>query len=154
MAKAKADTSFDRALALNEAGQYKEAFPLMKEAAEAGNVRAMSLLGGMYLLGRGSAENGNEAKRWLKRALEGSFTEAASILGMAYATGKAGIRRNIPLARELLTKAAAAGEEQSKQMLEMMNPGNPRHGWSRRLQHTHLGLGRRLQRARCDPRVS
>jgi hypothetical protein len=39
MAKAKADTSFDQALALNEAGQYKEAFPLMKEAAEAGNVQ-------------------------------------------------------------------------------------------------------------------
>ena len=38
MAKAKADTSFDQAPALNEAAQYQEAFPLMKEAAEAGNV--------------------------------------------------------------------------------------------------------------------
>ena len=48
-AKAKSQALFDQALTLNEAGRCKEAFPLMKEVAEAGNVHAMSLLGGMYL---------------------------------------------------------------------------------------------------------
>jgi len=92
----------------------------MKEAAEAGNLRAMSLLNGMYLLGRGVCENGKEAERWLRQAVDGGFTDAASVLGMAYATGKAGVKRNIRLAREMLSRAAAEGEEQSRQMLEMI----------------------------------
>jgi TPR repeat protein len=120
MAKAKSETLFEQALNLNEAGRYQEAFPLMKEAAEAGNLRAMSLLGGMYLLGRGVRENGKEAERWLRQAVDGGFTDASSVLGMAYATGKAGVKRNIRLAREMLSKAAAEGEEQSRQMLEMI----------------------------------
>jgi len=121
MAKAKADASFDQALALNEVGQHKEAFPLMKEAAEAGNVRAMSLLGGMYLLGRGIPENGKEAERRLKQAMDGGFTDAASVLGMAYATGKAGVKRNIRLAREMLSKAALEGEKQAREMLDAID---------------------------------
>ena len=121
MAKAKSETLFEQALNLNEAGQYKEAFPLMKEAAEAGNVRAMSLLGGMYLLGRGVSENGREAERWLKQAVDGGFTDAASVLGMAYATGKAGVKRNIRLAREMLSKAALEGEEQAREMLDAID---------------------------------
>ena len=121
LGKAEAAQSFDKALRLNDAGKYGEAFPLMKQAAEAGNARAMSLLGGMYLMGRGSPENGNEAERWLRRAMAEGDADAASLLGMAYATGKAGIRQNIALAKELLKAAAAHGDEKAKQMLEAID---------------------------------
>ena len=67
MAKAKADTSFDQALALNEAGQYKEAFPLMKEAAEAGNVRAMSSWAGCTCLGEISRKTEKKRSAGLNR---------------------------------------------------------------------------------------
>jgi hypothetical protein len=117
-AKAKSEALFDQALTLNEAGNYKEAFPLMKNVAEAGNVRAMSLLGSMYLMGKGVPENGNEAERWLKRAADEGYLDAASVLGMAYATGKSGIKRNVRLAKELLMRAASSGDQKAKQMLE------------------------------------
>jgi TPR repeat protein len=40
---------------------------------------------------------------------------------MAYATGKAGVKPNDKLARELLTQAAAEGDQQSAEMLDMMD---------------------------------
>jgi TPR repeat protein len=123
LAKARSATLYEEALALHGAKEYQRAFPLMKEAAELGNVHAMSIFGSMYLLGQGVPENGREAERWLKQAIEGGFENAASVLGMAYATGKAGIKINIPLARQMLTQAAERGDQKSARMLEMMNKG-------------------------------
>ena len=123
VAKARSATIYDEALALHGAKEYAKAFPLMKEAAALGNLPAMSILGSMYLLGRGTRENGVEAERWLKRAVDGGFEGAISVLGMAYATGSAGLRTNIPLARQLLTQATEKGDQHSARMLEMMDKG-------------------------------
>jgi len=130
LARARSATKYDEALALYEVKEYSKAFPLMKEAAELGGLPAMSILGSMYLLGRGVRENGAEAERWLREAVEGGYEGAISILGMAYATGSAKIRADIPLARQLLTQAAEKGDQQSARMLEMMDKGQ---GMSRRL---------------------
>jgi TPR repeat protein len=123
LAKAKSATKYDEALAAYEAKEYSKAFPVMKEAAELGSLPAMSILGSMYLLGRGARENGVEAERWLKRAVDSGFEGAISVLGMAYATGSAKIRIDIPLARQLLTQAAEKGDQQSVRMLKMMDKG-------------------------------
>jgi len=130
LAKARSATKYDEALALYEVKEYSRAFPLMKEAAELRSLPAMSILGSMYLLGRGARKNGVEAERWLKQAMESGFDGAISVLGMAYATGSAGIRTDIPLARQLLTQAAGKGDQQSARMLEMMDKGE---GMFRRL---------------------
>jgi TPR repeat protein len=98
LTKARSATKYDEALALYEAKEYSKAFPVMKEAAELGSLPAMSILGSMYLLGRGAREDGVEAERWLKQAVEGGYEGAISVLGMAYATGSAKIRTDIPLA--------------------------------------------------------
>jgi len=123
LAKAKSATIYDEALALYVAKDYTSALPLMKEAAALGSLPAMSMLGTMYLMGRGTAENGVDAERWLKKAVDGGFEGAISVLGMAYATGSAGIEVNTSLARQLLTQAAEKGESQSARMLEMMDKG-------------------------------
>jgi TPR repeat protein len=123
LARAKSATKYDEALAVYEAKEYSKAFPVMKEAAELGSLPAMSILGSMYLLGRGARENGVEAERWLKRAVDSGFEGAISVLGMAYATGSAKIRIDIPLARQLLTQAAEKGDQQSARMLKMMDKG-------------------------------
>jgi TPR repeat protein len=123
VANARSATKYDEALALYEVKEYSKAFPAMKEAAELGSLPAMSILGSMYLLGRGVPENGAEAERWLMQAVEGGYEGAISILGMAYATGSANIRADIPLARQLLTQAAEKGDQQSARMLEMMDKG-------------------------------
>jgi TPR repeat protein len=112
---------YDQALAYDDAKEYRKSAPLYKEAAELGNANAMALYGSALLLGRGVPENGAEAVKWLQLAMDRQQSGAAATLGMAYATGKAGVKPNHKLARELLTKAAADGDTQSANMLELMD---------------------------------
>jgi hypothetical protein len=115
--------AFEEGLAFNDAGEFKKAFPLMLEAAELGHEKAMCLLGTMYLMGQGIAENGREALRWLEKSQELGYEESISVLGMAYATGKAGIKIDLEKGRELLAYAAERGDEQSARMLGMIDRG-------------------------------
>jgi TPR repeat protein len=121
--KIRAVTSFDEALALHTNGEFKQALPLMIEAAELGSPEAMSLLGTMYLFGNGTAENGREAVMWLTKSIELGYEDSISVLGMAYATGKAGVKINLDKAIEMLTFAAQRGDEQSARMLLMIENG-------------------------------
>lgn len=114
---------YDEALAHYSAREYKAAFPLLREAAELGNIMAKSLIGSAYLFGHGCPENGHEAERWLRMAVDEGYAEAVGVLGMAYATGKAGCRRDMSLALPLLKQAAATGDAQSVKMLEMIEQG-------------------------------
>jgi hypothetical protein len=115
--------AFDEALAFYDAEDYKAALPLMREASELGNPRAMSLLGTMYLMGQGVREDGVQAERWLKQAIAEGFDDATSVLGMAYATGKAGVKIDLDKAIPMLTEAADNGDEQSARMLGMIERG-------------------------------
>lgn len=119
--KAKSIKAYDEALSLHSAKDYKQAYPIMKQAAELGHLSAMSILGSMYLLGQGVSENGAEAEKWLKASLDAGFNEAGSILGMAYATGKADVKVDLVLAKNLLEKASASGDKEAEVMLNMMN---------------------------------
>ena len=83
---------------------------------------AMAVYGSALLLGQGVPENGMEAVKWLQMAVEkNNHVGAASVLGMALATGKAGVKPNHKLARELLTQAVSEGDQQSAEMLDMMD---------------------------------
>lgn len=119
--KIRATQAYDEALAYADANEHRKAAQLLKEAAELGNADAMAVYGSVLLLGKGVQENGPEAVKWLQLAIEKKQTGAASVLGMAYATGKAGIKPNHTLARELLTQAAAEGDQKSAEMLDMMD---------------------------------
>ena len=121
MNKIRAIQAYDEALAYGKAKEHRKAAPLLKEAAELGNADAMAVYGSALLLGTGVPENGAEAVKWLQLAIERKQIGAASVLGMAYATGKAGVRPNHKLARELLTQAADEGDQQSANMLDMMD---------------------------------
>ncbi len=83
----------------------------------------MYLLGTMYLMGQGIAENGREALRWLEKSRELGYEESVSVLGMAYATGKAGIKVDLEKGREMLAYAAERGDQQSARMLGMIDRG-------------------------------
>ena len=82
LARARSATKYDEALALYEVKEYSKAFPLMKEAAELGGLPAMSILGSMYLLGRGVRENGTEAERWLIEPKPGTAAARARDFGV------------------------------------------------------------------------
>lgn len=122
--KTRALMAYDEAMAFYSAKEFKKAFPLMIEASEHGNAEAMSILGTMYLLGEGVKEDGREAVTWLQRSIDGGYEGAVSVLGMALATGKAGIKIDLPKARVLLTQCAENGDEQSARMLSMMDKGD------------------------------
>lgn len=115
--------TYNDGLASYAAKEYKAAFPLLLESAELGNTMAMSVLGTAYLFGHGCSENGKAAERWLKQAVDAGYAEATGVLGMAYATGKAGCRRDLTLALPLLQSAAAQGDTQSADMLGMIERG-------------------------------
>lgn len=121
--KARSIMVYDEALAFYRVKDFKQALPLMIEACDLGNAQAMSMLGSMYLMGEGVQEDGQKAVSWLQRSIEGGFESAISVLGMAYATGKAGVKIDIPKAREMLTYAAKKGDGQSARMLAMMDSG-------------------------------
>jgi len=118
--KTKAIQLYDEALAHYSAKKYKNAFPVMREAAQLGEKNAMALLGSMYLLGQGTYENGEEALKWLHKAVASGQTDAMGVLGMAYATGKAKVKKNRKLALEFLNKAAQLGDQKSVKMLDMI----------------------------------
>lgn len=121
--KARSITAYTEALAFQNANEHAKALPLMIEAAELGNVEAMSVLGSMYLLGNGVKEDGRLAVTWLQKAVDGGFEDAVSLLGMAYATGKAGVKVDLEKGRDMLRFAADRGDEQSARMLAMMDKG-------------------------------
>lgn len=122
--KARSVMAYDEALAFYTAKKFKEALPLMIEAAELGNAQAMSILGTMYLMGQGVHEDGKQAVKWLQRSIDSGFEGAISVLGMAYATGKGGIAADIEKAQEMLGYCAEKGDEQSARMLSMMKNGD------------------------------
>ena len=123
LGKVRSITAYTEALAFRNANEHGKALPLMIEAAELGNVQAMSVLGSMYLLGQGVKEDGSQAVMWLQKAIDGGFESAISVLGMAYATGKAGVQIDIAKARKMLNFAAEQGDQQSAKMLSMMDNG-------------------------------
>ena len=118
--KQKAVQLYDEALAHYSSKKFKNAFPIMREAAQLGEKNAMALLGSMFLLGQGTYENGDEALKWLHKAVDAGQSDALGVLGMAYATGKGKVKRDKQLALEFLNRAAKLGDQKSLQMLEMM----------------------------------
>jgi TPR repeat protein len=121
MNKMRATQVYDEALAYGNAREHRKAAPLLKKAAELGNADAMAVYGSALLLGKGVPENGAEAVKWLQLAIERNQIGAVSVLGMAYATGKAGVKPNRKLARELLARAVVEGDLQAAEMLNMMD---------------------------------
>jgi len=118
--KSRAIQLYDEALAYYGSKKFRNAFPIMREAAQLGDKNAMALLGSMYLLGQGTFENGEESLKWLHKAVDAGQTDAIGVLGMAYATGKGKVKRDRKLALEYLNQAAQLGDQKSIKMLEMI----------------------------------
>lgn len=59
---------------------YKKASAGLRRLAENGNGQAMYVLGVMYTYGKGVARNTEEARRWLKRAVEQNVSAAQPVL--------------------------------------------------------------------------
>lgn len=119
-------TSF-LARALYLGGEIKEAIALFTEAADAGNIRAMTTLGAIYETGTGPTEYPGMAVDYYQRAASAGANDAAVNLARMLAEGT-GVPQDLPKAVSLLKDASSAGSQQAAfnlGVLALNNQGVP-----------------------------
>lgn len=100
---------------------FQKAFTLYLEAARAGDVAAMFVVGGMYMKGQGVESNPPQGFRWLYRAaIEGrSSKESQRILGQFFLTGQ-GVPQNYSEALRWYERAAQGGDREAQSELAFL----------------------------------
>ena len=89
-----------------------QAIPWLRKAAEQKHVKAQSMLGVIYDVGRGTAADLVEAVRWYRAAAEQGDAVSQYVLGMKYHQGE-GVERDEVRAFLWLSLAASQGVEQA-----------------------------------------
>lgn len=128
---------YEEGKALYEAKKYEAAVPKLKIAAEKGKKGAQYRLARCYDKGRGVAEDNALALKWYQKAAAQGYAKAQYQLAKAYMKGKKGLKSDKKKAKSLLTKAlkdekhgskireklhkeAKEGDEDAKQMLQLV----------------------------------
>jgi uncharacterized protein len=81
---------------------------IIEKHAQSGDVKAQTVLGMTYALGKATSQNYIEAAKWYRKAAEQGFTVAQYELGVAYDNGK-GLKKNYTEAVKWYRKAAEQG---------------------------------------------
>jgi TPR repeat protein len=82
------------ALTYQNLRRHEDAFAATRRGAEAGDVKAMYGLAGMYEHGRGTAASDADALQWLRRAAEGGHLGAMDAMSRVYRDGLYGQSRD------------------------------------------------------------
>ena len=93
--------------------------PTLRAAALAGDAAAQYEVGVRFADGRGVAQNGEEAARWLDRAAKGGFAPAMFRLGALYEKG-AGVKKDLAAARDHYRAAAEKGHGKAMHNLAVL----------------------------------
>ena len=105
-------------------GQYEKAAPLLKEAAEMGDLEAMLVLGKMYLYGDGVAASNDTAAYWILKSAQAGNAAAYYDAGVLYQYGW-GVEKDWAKARSWYQKALdsndSAGKSQAQRALDEMD---------------------------------
>lgn len=91
-------------------GDPERAFPILKEAAEAGRAPAAMLLGWLYEGGRGTAKSAEEAMRWYRFAAEQGRPEAMAALGRMHLQAPHGHEAALQWLRQAAQLGSADGQ--------------------------------------------
>nr|WP_321442566.1 tetratricopeptide repeat protein [uncultured Cohaesibacter sp.] len=104
--------STERAIAIREyhQGDMKDAFNEFQRLAKKGDNSAAFYLGQMYEFGHGTAVNGDEAVKWLRKSAGAGNAIAARQLGELYYNGTV-VVQDFGKAETWLKQAAQAGDE-------------------------------------------
>jgi hypothetical protein len=94
---------------LLQVSQFAEAVPLLRDAADTGDVAAIVQLGDLYRMGWGISQDYAQARQLYEKAVAAGNTDAMSSLGWLYQNGWGGVQ-DYAQARRLYEKAAAAGD--------------------------------------------
>jgi uncharacterized protein len=102
-----------------EKGDYKKAFPLLKNAAKQGNAMAQVLLGSMYKNGKGLKQNSKEAVTSFRLAAEQGDADGQYNLGSMYDSGQ-GVKQDYKAAAKWYQLAAEQGVADAQLRLGLM----------------------------------
>jgi TPR repeat protein len=110
----------DDAVEAMRAGDFAEAYCIMRPLAEAGDADAQYNIGWMYLNGYGLRSNDNLALQWWEKASEQGNSDASLSIGMLYSLGEGDVARDLDKAIDYYLLAAADGQEDAITILQSM----------------------------------
>jgi TPR repeat protein len=114
-----AHAGYDEGLAFFRAGNYASALQELSPAARSGNADAQQLLGHMYYMGLGVAQDFAQALSWHRKAAGQGKSESQYVIGTMYYSGK-GLPQDFREAQQWLQKAGNAGHADAQYMLGAM----------------------------------
>ncbi|HEY8023169.1 MAG TPA: tetratricopeptide repeat protein [Burkholderiaceae bacterium] len=114
-----AHAGYDEGLASFRAGNYTSAYQELSTAANSGNADAQQLLGHMYYMGLGVAQDFAKALAWHRKAAGQGKSESQYVIGTMYYSGK-GLIQDYREAEQWLQKAGNAGHADAQYMLGAM----------------------------------
>lgn len=107
------DWFYNKGCRFRDAGDYKSAARMFREAAKKGLPRAQYELGRCYYNGQGVEFNIDEAVRLFTKAAEQNCCEAQFNLGLCYDGGN-GLKQNYDTALKWMRRSAAGGYQAAK----------------------------------------
>ena len=109
----------EKGIALSEAKQYGEAFPLIEKEARQGNAKAPFYLGKMYDFGEGTKKDLKKAIYWYRQGARQGDPKAMHNLASLYVRGE-GVEKDFKKAVELYSQAAEKGLPMAQHNLSVM----------------------------------
>jgi TPR repeat protein len=110
----------DDAIEAMRAGDFAEAYCVLKPYAEAGDPEAQYNIGWMYLNGYGLAMNDSRALEWWKRASDQGYTDASFSIAMLYSLGEGKVEKDVDTAIDYYLMAVEDGHEDAHMIIRSM----------------------------------
>ncbi len=95
----------------------------IRAKAEAGQALEQSLLGVMYYVGQGVAQDHEKARHWFTKSAEQGYSDAQFNLGVMYSDGKDATDEDKKMAVHWFTKSAEQGDPNAQCRLGLMYDG-------------------------------
>jgi len=102
------------------AGNFAEAYCVLKPYAESGDAEAQYNIGWMYLNGYGLMMNDSKALEWWQRASDQGYTDASFSIAMLYSLGEGQVKKDMDKAIEYYLMAVEDGHEDANMIVRSM----------------------------------
>jgi len=108
------------AISAMRAGNFAEAYCVLKPYAEAGDPEAQYNIGWMYLNGYGLMMNDSKALEWWQRSSDQGYTDASFSIAMLYSLGEGQVKKDMDKAIEYYLMAVEDGHEDANMIVRSM----------------------------------
>jgi TPR repeat protein len=102
------------------AGNFAEAYCVLKPYAEAGDAEAQYNIGWMYLNGYGLMMNDSKALEWWQRSSDQGYTDASFSIAMLYSLGEGRVDKDMDKAIKYYLMAVEDGHEDANMIIRSM----------------------------------